>query len=70
MSDTLTPSARAGVPRLAYTVDEAAEASTLGRSSLKKLIATGQLRSTLIGGRRLIPVDALAELIAGGNHAA
>lgn len=66
-SDTLVPSARAAVTRLAFTINEAAEASTLGKSTLKKLIATGELRSTLIRGRRLIPVDALTELIAGGD---
>jgi excisionase family DNA binding protein len=67
VSDTLIPSARAAVQRLAYTVDEAAEASTLGKTTIKHLIATGELRSTLVRGRRLIPIDALAELIAGGS---
>lgn len=62
----VAPSARPAAQRLAYTVDEAAEASTLGKTTVKKLIATGELRSTLVGGRRLVPIDALFELINGG----
>jgi hypothetical protein len=56
----------APLPKLAYTMAEAAEVSTLSISMLKILVARGQLRSTLIGARRLIPVDALQELIARG----
>jgi excisionase family DNA binding protein len=69
VSDTLASSAAHAVQRLAFTIPEAAQASTLGVSTIKLLIGTGELRSTLVRGRRLIPVDALEELIQGGRHA-
>ena len=53
------------VHRLAYTIDEALAAVPIGRTKLFELIATEQLRTVRIGSRRLIPVDALTELIAG-----
>lgn len=59
-SDTLRPSA--GVQRLAYTVDEAAAATGISQTGIKRLIRRGKLQSTLLGGRRLIPVRALTEL--------
>lgn len=59
----------APVPKLAYTMAEAAEASTLSLSTLKTLVARGQLRSTLVGSRRLIPADALEDFIAGDHGA-
>ena len=67
MSDTLAPSTRTSdrVQRLAYSIDEALQAVPIGRSKLFELIATGQLRTITIGSRRLIPVDALAALVAG-----
>ncbi len=49
-------------PRLGYTLTEAHEASRLSKTTLKKMIRTGELRSVLVGGRRLIPVEALAAL--------
>jgi hypothetical protein len=66
MDDQLTPSARAAVQRLAYSIDEALQAVPIGRSKLFELMASGQLRTITIGSRRLIPVDALAELASGG----
>jgi Helix-turn-helix domain len=50
---------------LAYRVNDAAAISGLGRSSLYKLMNSGQLRSVLVAGRRLIPADALRELMKG-----
>ena len=52
--------------RRAYQVDEAAAAYRLSRSTLYKLMAAGTLRSVKVGGRRLIPVEAIEALIAGG----
>jgi len=52
--------------RRAYQVNEAAAAYRLSRSTLYKLMAIGKLRTVKIGGRRLIPVDAIEALIAGG----
>ena len=48
---------------LAYRINDAATISGLGRSSLYKLMNSGQLRSVLVAGRRLIPADALRDLL-------
>lgn len=47
-----------------YSVEEAAEALRLSRSTLYELIRSGQLRSVKFGRRRLVPVDALDEYVA------
>jgi excisionase family DNA binding protein len=39
----------------------------LSRSTLYKLMGEGNLRSVKVGGRRLIPRDAIEALIAGGD---
>jgi excisionase family DNA binding protein len=49
--------------RRAYQVNEAAAAYRLSRSTLYKLIAAGTLRSAKVGGRRLIPVEAIEALL-------
>ena len=49
------------------SVDEAAEATSLGRSKLYGLIGSGELRSVKVGRRRLVPAGAVAEFI---RHAA
>ena len=38
------------------------------RSTLYKLMSAGTLRSVKVGGRRLIPIEALEALIAGGGR--
>lgn len=48
----------------ALTVKEAVEAYGLSRSTLYKLMR-GTLHSVRVGGRRLIPVDALEALLKG-----
>jgi excisionase family DNA binding protein len=60
----------AGIPlppntALAYRVNDAAKVAGLSRSSLYLLIAEGKLRSVLVAGRRLIPADALRDLLRG-----
>jgi excisionase family DNA binding protein len=52
--------------RRVYLVDEAVAVCRLSRSTLYKLIAAGTLRSIKVGGRRLIPVEAIEALLAGG----
>ena len=52
--------------RRAYQVNEAAAAYRLSRWTLYKLMVIGKLRTVKIGGRRLIPVDAIEALLAGG----
>ena len=56
-----------GPNRLAFRVNEAARVSGLSRSTLYKLMKPGgPLRSTRVGGRRLIPADALHALFSEG----
>ena len=52
----------------AYRINEAVAAYRLSRSTLYKLMATGRLRAAKIGGRRLIPRDALEALLSEGSH--
>ena len=52
--------------RRAYRLNEAVAAYRLSRSTLYKLIAAGKLRTAKVGGRRLIPRDALEALLAEG----
>jgi excisionase family DNA binding protein len=42
-------------------VPEAARRLNLDETTTKREIATGRLRSVLVGRRRLVPVDAIAE---------
>jgi excisionase family DNA binding protein len=50
---------------LAYRVNDAAKVSGLSRSSIYNLIAAKKLRSIVVAGRRLIPADALRQLLQG-----
>lgn len=59
------PSSNKTPAKLAYSIREACEACSLGRTTLYAHIATGRLRATRIGGRTIIPADALHALIAG-----
>ncbi len=52
-------------PKLAYSVREACQATSLGRTTVFAHIAAGRLKTHRIGGRRLIPADSLRALIAG-----
>ncbi|WP_261992049.1 helix-turn-helix domain-containing protein [Streptomyces sp. MS191] len=53
----------AHVVKLSYSVTEAVEATSLGRSTIFELIRSGELESFKFMGRRLIPADALHALI-------
>lgn len=53
------------VQKLAYSISEACEASSLRRSSVYNHIAAGRLRAVRIGGRTVIPADSLIALISG-----
>ncbi len=48
---------------LTYTINDAVKVSGLSRSSLYNLIAAKKLRSVMVAGRRLIPADALRDLL-------
>lgn len=52
-------------PKVGYSIREACQASSLGRSTIYNHIAAGRLRATRVGGRTIIPADALHALIAG-----
>lgn len=53
------------LPKLAYSIKEACEASSLGRTSIYSLIAAGRLSARRIGGRTVVLADSLHALIAG-----
>jgi excisionase family DNA binding protein len=53
------------VERIAYTVDEACRATTLGTSTIYELMSAGKLESFRVGRRRLIRADSLRKLVAG-----
>ncbi len=46
-------------------VSEAARRLNLGETTTKREIAAGRLRSVLLGRRRLVPVNAIAEFAQG-----
>ena len=49
--------------RLSCTIDEACEATSLGRTKLYELIAAGQLATISVGRRRLVIVSGLLTLL-------
>lgn len=51
-------------PDRLYSIPEAADALSIGRSALYGEIAAGRLRSVKVGRRRLVPSSAVRELIA------
>ena len=51
--------------KIAYSIREACEVSSLGRTTIYAHIASGRLKSTRIGGRTIIPADSLRALISG-----
>ena len=52
-------------PKLGYSIREACQASSLGRTTIYSHIAAGRLRAVRVGGRTIIPAEALHALIAG-----
>lgn len=53
--------------KLAYSIREACTASSLGRTTIYRHIAAGTLRVVRVGGRTIIPADALHALITGSG---
>lgn len=49
--------------RLSCTIDEACEATSLGRTKLYELIGAGQIATTTVGRRRLVIVRGLLSLL-------
>jgi len=54
-------------PKLAYSIREACQVSSLGKTTLYSHIATGRLKAVRIGGRTVIPADALHALLNGSG---
>lgn len=50
---------------LAYSINEAARVSSLGRTGLYRLISEGRLEVRKIGKRTLIPAASLRRLVEG-----
>jgi len=57
------------IQKLAYSIREACEASSLGRTTIYALIGQGKLQAVRVGGRTVIPAESLAALINGDNIA-
>lgn len=53
--------------KIGYSIKEAIAATSLGRSTLYRYIGEGTLRVVRIGGRTIIPADALHALIADAD---
>lgn len=51
--------------KLAYSVKDACALTGLSRSKIYALMASSELGSIRVGGRRLIPVDAIRRLFEG-----
>ncbi|MBU0657843.1 MAG: helix-turn-helix domain-containing protein [Alphaproteobacteria bacterium] len=51
--------------KIGYSIREACQASSLGRTTIYGHIAAGRLRATRIGGRTIIPAQSLHAFIAG-----
>ncbi len=51
--------------KLAYSVKQTCEVSSLGRTKVYALIAEGKLKVVRIGGRTLILAESLNDLLSG-----
>jgi len=52
-------------PRVGYSIRQACQASSLSKSTIYNHIAAGRLRAVRVGGRTIIPAEALRALITG-----
>ena len=55
------------LPKLAYSIREACEASSLGKTTIYSLIAASRLRAVRVGGRTVIPAESLRALLTGDS---
>jgi excisionase family DNA binding protein len=51
--------------KIGYSIREACRVSSLGRTTIYNHIAAGRLKVTRIGGRTIVPAEALHALILG-----
>lgn len=54
-------------PPLAYSIKQASEVSSLGKTTLYRHASRGNLRLVRVGGRTIIPADSLHALLEGGK---
>lgn len=52
-------------PKVGYSIRQAVQATSLSKSTIYNHIAAGRLRAVRVGGRTIIPADALRTLIDG-----
>lgn len=58
-------SVRNDVPKLGYSIREACYSTSLCKTTIYAKIASGKLKATRVGGRTIIPAEALHALIQG-----
>ena len=51
--------------KIGYSIREACQASSLGKTTIYNHIAAGRLRVTRVGGRTIVPAENLQALIKG-----
>lgn len=51
--------------RIGYSIKEAAEVSTLGRTTIYSHLKSGRLASKRCGGRRIVSAESLHALVKG-----
>ncbi|GAA4664054.1 helix-turn-helix domain-containing protein [Amycolatopsis dongchuanensis] len=52
------------VEKVGYSIEDAMQATGLGRTTIFELLRTGQLESIKVGRRRIIPADAIRAYFA------
>lgn len=57
------------IPKRAYSIPEVCAASSLKKSSVYAHIKSGRLRAKRIGGRTIVPAEALDEFITSAADA-
>ena len=56
------------IDRLAYSMKEACEVSSLGRTTLYGHIKAGRLDAVRVGGRTVIPAESLKKLLSAPSQ--
>jgi excisionase family DNA binding protein len=53
------------IPKIGYSIREACEASSLGRTTIYSHISAQRLKAIRVGGRTIIPAASLHALLSG-----
>jgi excisionase family DNA binding protein len=67
-TDVLIAATSGPTERLAYSPSEAAEALGVSKPTVYKLLHNGQLRSIMVGNRRLIPRTGIEAFLEGDRE--